>query len=67
MYVRAYAAMAQLLANSLAKVDIDLRSAFYGEVVLAGGNTMIDGFPERFMKEFKRVLPTDAACRILAT
>jgi actin-related protein len=45
MYLCADTAMAQLMANSLSKVDIDLRSAFYSEIVLTGGNTMIDGFP----------------------
>lgn len=43
-------AVVQLLANSLSKVDIDLRNTLYNEIVLAGGNTMMDGFPERFIK-----------------
>lgn len=45
-----YSAVVQLLANSLSKVDIDLRNTLYNEIVLAGGNTMMDGFPERFIK-----------------
>jgi centractin len=43
-------AVVQLLANSLSKVDIDLRNTLYNEIVLAGGNTMMDGFPERLIK-----------------
>ena len=27
---------------------------------------MIDGFPERFLKEIKRALPTEVKCRLLA-
>jgi actin-related protein len=38
-------AIVQLLSNSLAKVDIDLRMTLYNEIVLSGGNTMFDGFP----------------------
>ena len=38
-------AIVQLLANSLAKVDIDLRNNLYNQIVLSGGNTMLDGFP----------------------
>ena len=45
-----YPSVVQLLANSLSKVDIDLRNTLYNEIVLAGGNTMMDGFPERLIK-----------------
>lgn len=38
-------AVVKLLANSFAKVDINLRSNLYSEIVLSGGNTMFDGFP----------------------
>ena len=39
------AAVVQLIANSLSKVDIDLRMTLYNEIVLSGGNTMFEGFP----------------------
>lgn len=38
----------------------------YNDIVLSGGNTMIDGFPERFIKEMKRILPNDVKSRCLA-
>lgn len=66
MYTFIYTAVVQLVANSFAKIDIDLRSTLYSEIVLAGGNTMIDGFPERFLKEMKRALPSEVKCRLLA-
>ena len=43
-------AIVQVLTNSLSKVDIDLRMNLYNEIVLAGGNTMFEGFPERYIK-----------------
>lgn len=58
--------MVQLLNNSLSKVDIDLRMTLYNEIVLSGGNTMIEGFPERFIKEMKRILPNEVKSRCLA-
>lgn len=58
--------MVQLLHNSLAKVDIDLRMTLYNEIVLSGGNTMLDGFPDRFVKELKRGLPNEVKTRVLA-
>jgi centractin len=56
----------QLLANSLGKVDIDLRMNLYNDVVLSGGNTMFEGFPERFIKDMKRILPSEVKSRIMA-
>lgn len=38
-------AVVQLLMNSFSKIDIDLRNTLYSEIVLAGGNTKMDGFP----------------------
>lgn len=38
----------------------------YNEIVLSGGNTMLDGFPDRFVKELKRMLPNEIKTRVLA-
>jgi centractin len=59
----------ELVAQSLEKVDIDLRSTLCGEIVLAGGNTMLKGFPERFIIEMKKKMKTlnnSTKCRLLA-
>jgi centractin len=56
----------QLLQNSLSKVDIDLRMTLYNEIVLSGGNTMLEGFPDRFVKELKRILPNEIKSRVMA-
>ena len=61
-----HSAVVQLLQNSLAKVDIDLRMTLYNEIVLSGGNTLLEGFPERFIKELKRGLPNEVKTRVLA-
>lgn len=66
MYFLSNLAVVQLLANSLSKVDIDLRMTLYNEIVLSGGNTMMEGFPERFIKETKRILPNEVKSRCLA-
>lgn len=59
-------AVVQLLANSLSKVDIDLRMTLYSNIVLSGGNTMFEGFPDRFIKDLKKGLIQDAKCSLLA-
>ena len=32
----------------------------FDKIILAGGNSMIDGFPERFKKEIKRLTPSNS-------
>ena len=34
--------------------------------MLSGGNTLLEGFPDRFVKELKRVLPNEIKTRVLA-
>jgi centractin len=43
-----------MLINTINKCDIDLRKNLYQEIVLAGGNTMIDYFPERLLSSVKK-------------
>ena len=66
LYIFIYPAVIQLLQNSLAKVDIDLRMTLYNEIVLSGGNTLLEGFPDRFVKELMRLLPNEIKTRVLA-
>ena len=54
------------MANSVAKVDIDLRKTLYSEVYLTGGNTMISGFPERIVGELKKLVPKDTKVAFLS-
>lgn len=53
-----------MLANTLARVDIDLRKTLYSEIVLSGGNTTIGGFPERLIGEVKKLIPKDAKVKV---
>lgn len=49
----------ELLVNTIKKCDIDLRKTLYSEIVLAGGNTLIEKFPERFINETRKIAPKD--------
>ncbi len=42
-----------LLTSCMGKVDLDLRKALFGDIVLAGGNTLFDNFSRRLMAEMK--------------
>jgi actin-related protein len=54
------------LERSLSQIDVNLRTNLYNEIVLSGGNTMFEGFPERFLKETKASLPNETKPRIFA-
>ena len=46
-----------MITTSLSKVDIDLRSSLYQHILLAGGNTLFKGLPEKMINEVKKLGP----------
>ena len=46
----------ELIVNSVSKADIDLRKTLYSEINLAGGTTMLSGFPERLLNEVRKLV-----------
>eukprot|EP01016_Furgasonia_blochmanni_P042857 TRINITY_DN5732_c0_g1_i1.p1 TRINITY_DN5732_c0_g1~~TRINITY_DN5732_c0_g1_i1.p1 ORF type:complete len:431 (+),score=83.03 TRINITY_DN5732_c0_g1_i1:41-1294(+) len=61
-----YPSVSELLVNSIAKSDIDIRKTFYNEILLAGGNTMTQGFPERYLYEIKKLAPKEMKIKLYA-
>jgi len=52
-YTQAPRGIAQLALESIEQCDADLKICLYNNIVLAGGTTMMKGFPERFDYEIK--------------
>lgn len=50
----------ELLAQTIHKVDLDLRRTLYQEIVITGGNTLLPNFPERVIGEIKKLIPKDS-------
>jgi len=50
--------MHEMLFNMIQEADIDLRPAFYKQIVLSGGSTMYPGLPTRLEKEMKELYLT---------
>lgn len=50
--------VADVLVNAIARSDMELRSKFYGQIVLAGGSTLIQGFGDRLLHELKQRTPS---------
>ena len=50
--------ISEVCYNSIQKCDLDIRRDLYNNIVLSGGNTMFNGFPERLTKEIKYLAPS---------
>lgn len=46
-----------LLQSSLSQVDVDLRPHLVGNVVITGGSSLYQGFPERLSQEVQAIYP----------
>jgi actin-related protein len=52
--------------NSIMKCDLDIRKDLYGNIVLAGGNTMYPGISDRMQKEMTALAPSSMKVKIIA-
>lgn len=56
----------QMVANAIARTDIDLRGALYESIVLSGGSTLTKGFGDRLLSELKVLAPRNTKLKIYA-
>jgi actin-related protein len=50
-------AFPEIITTSISKVDIDLRANLFQHILLAGGNTLFKGLPEKITNEVKKLAP----------
>ena len=55
-----------MLTDSIAKVDLDLRRTLYSNIVLSGGSTLYKGFGERLLSDVKKQAYKDLKIKIYA-
>lgn len=58
--------MHQIVQEAITRTDLDLRKALYHNIVLSGGSTLCKNFPDRLMREIKRLAVEDMKIRISA-
>ena len=56
----------KLVHNSILKSSSDCQRELYSNIVLSGGSTMFEGFPERMKKEMEGFAPASAKVKIIA-
>lgn len=66
IYGLEYPGLPQVIMDSIAKTDLDLRASLYKNIVLSGGSTMFKGFGDRMLQELRRNGPKDLKIVITA-
>ena len=52
------------LFASIQQIDVEIRKDLYSNIILAGGNTMFEGLPERLTKEIQKLTPSAASNKV---
>ncbi|KAG8180479.1 hypothetical protein JTE90_026641 [Oedothorax gibbosus] len=58
---------AQVVTTSVGMCDIDVRPSLYGGVILAGGNTLIQGFTERLNRDLSAKTPPSMRLKVISS
>jgi centractin len=61
-----YVGMHQMLLDSIAKCDMDIRRNMFSNIILSGGSTMFDGLGDRLLSEVRKLAPRDTKIKIWA-
>uniref|UniRef100_A0A182YBT6 Uncharacterized protein n=1 Tax=Anopheles stephensi TaxID=30069 RepID=A0A182YBT6_ANOST len=57
----------ELIAESVASCKEASRKDLYAYIVLAGGPTMLNGFPDRLQSELTKLVPSQYRCKVVTT
>ncbi|XP_037068027.1 actin-like protein 6A [Pollicipes pollicipes] len=58
--------MGNVAHNSVSMCDVDLRPNLYGNVVVTGGNTLLQGVPERLNRDLSRKTPPNMRLKLIS-
>lgn len=61
-----YNGIHQVVADSINRADLDLRSSLFENIVLSGGSTLMRGFGDRLLSELKLLAPQNTKIKIYA-
>jgi len=56
----------QLASTSVGMCDADVRLSLYGSVVVTGGNTLLQGFPERLNRDLSHRAPSNTRLKMIS-
>jgi len=56
----------KMVADTVAKVDVDLRNDLYKNIFLSGGSSMFKGIDKRMLNEVQAIIPSQAKAGVVA-
>lgn len=56
----------QLASTSVGMCDADVRMSLFGSVVITGGNTLLQGFPERLNRDLQHRAPSNTRLKMIS-
>ena len=56
----------QMIIDSITKTDLDIRKDLYSNVILVGGNTLLNGFYDRINKTMPDIAPQNMKYKIIS-
>jgi len=56
----------QLIYETILACDVDVRKDLYGNIILAGGTTLFQGFPARLEQEIAQLAPASMKVKVVA-
>jgi len=59
--------MSQIVTTSVGMCEIDVRPQLYGNLIITGGNTLIQGFNDRLNKELSSKTPPSMRLKLVST
>lgn len=61
-----YPGVHQIVQDAIVRTDLDLRKSLYSNIVLSGGSTLCKNFPDRLVREIKKLAFEEMKVRISA-
>ncbi|PSN36370.1 Actin-like protein 6B [Blattella germanica] len=55
-----------IVTTSVGMCDVDVRPALYGSVVVTGGNSFLQGFPERLNRDLSMRIPSSMRLKLIS-
>ena len=56
----------QMIKTAILKCDVDIRQMMWGNILLSGGNSLLNGFDQRMIQEVQRLAPASAQTKVIA-
>jgi actin-related protein len=61
-----FSGIQRMVVDGIMRSDQDTRKELFGNIVISGGNSMIDGFVERTQKLVTEIIPQNMKAKIVA-